>query len=766
MPYVATGYWVDGYVGLSSGPIVIDSTTTMSISASEDRYGLALVPSGSALSVKPKPWFYIESASHVSISAFMYRGGAALLDLESSISISSNMVISASIEPIESTSTIGSYFRSDLSEGLIFHTLLNNNGHEYVDNVFLSHVGSIDYTGRVLDCSNGAASYQPTLYNWGSKRSIYSIWASPKEVFQYYQFIIGSANDTYSVSNFGWFLNFYNNRIAIHGVALVNSPVFEANVERHFILSADHVTGDYSWHLDGLPMGSGNNNLLTSAVVGTILQIGGFKTFSSTYSRGVKVSNLRIYENSITDALAYSLYKEGTFPKPLPIPTLAGAIGYYALDGDARDEITGAYGINYGSSTYIDDPQFGIVADFRGGADHIGTPVTAVNSPSYFGVSFWSYYDSDGDGYATLVGGDGFEIYQRPTTFSLYTTGGFSNEFTTTRVSTKWQHYFFSVENSTQLGKLYINGAFRESKSDAFTIGEMQILYLGGYGDISNTDGKLRNVRMYIEPLTDKEIEDIYIYETNFRGAAGLPILTNPSSESVMSVKPTLSRNGYLTISSQSEMTTIDSMLAGISIHESNSFSLSITATLDIGGASVVDSLSVLTINPSGTYFNRVSISSSSMLISGAAIYGQVLAVGEWVLTTRTRSGYAVAVATGVVIDFSNTECRFFDNIDEANGTATVVHDPISLDFVNKGYPNEFSCEPHDGNDYVDVIFPHSREVSMSVLDNNNRPIVGSKIDSRVPLKYPILHNVGAEYVGSDDIVNIPDGVIPIEFLP
>ena len=117
-----------------------------------------------------------------------------------------------------------------------------------------------------------------------------------------------------------------------------------------------------------------------------------------------------------------------------------------------------------------------------------------------------------------------------------------------------------------------------------------------------------------------------------------------------------------------------------------------------------------------------------------------------WVLSSSTKSGYAVAVAYDVFIDFTATQCKFFEDFDVANDHGTILHDPVNLNFVNRGYPNELDCEPHDGNDYTDTIFPFSRDVSISILRNNNRSISGSKIDTSKVLRKPNVSEVDVTY--------------------
>ncbi len=175
-----------------------------------------------------------------------------------------------------------------------------------------------------------------------------------------------------------------------------------------------------------------------------------------------------------------------------------------------------------------------------------------------------------------------------------------------------------------------------------------------------------------------------------------------------------------------------------------SSSSVSATPSLRISGSASVASSSDLLFAPQVTKRTPVAIASSAVvsIISDPKVY----TAGKWKLSPLSKSGYVVAVELDAIIDFESTECMISDETSTETGRGVVLHDPVHLDFVNKGYPNESNCVPYHDNDYIDVIFPFSRDVSASLLSNKNRSIFRTQTDREKSLNEPNVLTVNVAY--------------------
>ena len=744
-------------------PLTLNSTSTLLVSPSIERLSSASLSSESLLSASREPILISSSSSALSSSANVVLGASASIttastillnaevDMYASASISSGSTLSAQKAPflkISSSSTLSAiaYGIEDLTVGLAAHFLLNNTGHDYVNKSALPSVGNAIHNGYGMNTD--AVASQPTEYNWGGKQVTYSIWASPNEIFQYYQFVLGTADNTYSASNYSFFLNYNNNVLSIVTSPLANAPVSAPDIQQHIVFYADHTNGDYSWYLDKVFMGSGNSSHLTSSDNGTVLAIGGFAAFSSTYSRGTNTTNLRIYESEKNASFVTALYDEGPNPRPLETPSFEGVRSYYPLNGNSLDVLGVDHGSD-GTTTYVDDPNFGIVADFDGGDNSKINIYPNIVNPPYIGLSFWIDIDPGSSNNYPTIWGDSLDnaLYLAPSQLTLYTfTDRVNWSMPFNFDGAGWKYIYFDVGYGE--GRVFINGVHHLTLPyDNPAFNSIPDGSIGG-ARTWNIDGRMRSFRLYTEKPTDQAIEDVYAYESNFRDVLDIVPVSNLISTSTMSIVSTVAKKGKSKLYSHSIFEAKESLLAGISIYEANSFVVSATGGLVLNATSSVSTGAELNIKATMIAYIKASILSPTSIVITSTLIEPILEPGVWFLTNKTHSGYGVAVAIGVPTNFTPTQCKFFDNISDIDGTATLVHDPLSMEFTNRGYPNEINCEPHDGNDYIDAMFPNSREVSISVITKNNRPIIGSKIDSRVPFKYPLMYSVDAEYIG------------------
>ena len=156
-----------------------------------------------------------------------------------------------------------------------------------------------------------------------------------------------------------------------------------------------------------------------------------------------------------------------------------------------------------------------------------------------------------------------------------------------------------------------------------------------------------------------------------------------------------------------------------------------------------------------------------------------------WIETTTTRSGLAAPVGHGFLLDFVDTECKIskllfyadalgpapsyveddyveagYDGDFGSGGDAiyprphgTVLQDPLYLPFVNKGYTRDHFCDPHEGGEYTDEVFPHSEKMATSLLNGKNMGAFGSKRRSTQPIVAPNTETTEVVY-NSDNMSN------------
>jgi hypothetical protein len=251
-------------------------------------------------------------------------------------------------------------------------------------------------------------------------------------------------------------------------------------------------------------------------------------------------SNLRIYNETKNQTFIDALYEEGYYPKPLPLPTTNGLIAHYPLTGTAEDT-TGNYdGTEVGGLTYVDDAEFGSVANFEKTPKYIDLGQTILNN--YNGtqtITVWVKPKILGSTEGLL----GFRFDNHTGQVSIWnnlrldTDGGirflfansateFLNIVSTTKLTIS-NFTFISVTISTTEIKLYINGILESTLQHTylpFSYSSLDTL-LGAYSSklldnlptISSGTSYMKSLRLLNTVLTPQEITDIYNYEKNFR---------------------------------------------------------------------------------------------------------------------------------------------------------------------------------------------------------------------------------------------------------
>lgn len=184
---------------------------------------------------------------------------------------------------------------------------------------FNDSVGSLNFTNTNMSLTggyvtgNGQTQYARIALNQHQdKWFTYSVWVERLYDFTHYQYIIGSQNNsTTDNSNYGWFLNFYNNKLALMSsqkstiTQPLNTPIHVVVVVNSSQNLAIVYENGEKIHDGGLHQGS----IGTSAR--NIFQLGGFNSFTATYARGTKIYSLGIYDGILTDYAINTLYKMG-----------------------------------------------------------------------------------------------------------------------------------------------------------------------------------------------------------------------------------------------------------------------------------------------------------------------------------------------------------------------------------------------------------------------------------------------------------------------
>lgn len=439
----------------------------------------------------------------------------------------------------------------DLTEGQVAHYLLNNN----IDDSF----GAYDnenfqgatptFEGDSMKC-NADGGFRPVtpLTDIAGIRTV-SLWVfvtastDAKSIYYY-------NNDGEDISwdnfediliAFGVDANMHpyivsqsnNNNIpnasGNNGPTITDSGVtIEENSWHHYLLITDGKSYG-TFYFDGALVGTSTigSNVITSR--SDSLQVGFYwreaeLAYVPSYAGFVgSYSNLRIYDGAKEQTFIDALFAEGYYPKPLPLPTTNGLLAHLKLTGTAEDE-TGNYdGTENGGLTYVDDSEFGSVANFDGVDDYVDT---GFKPPiSIFSISLWVNLDvTDNRGYiSTCKNTDtdrgGFLIATSSGNLAAVVYGVDGALSVTTPIPSvgTWTHVVLTYNNGNF--SLYVNNVLIGSNTKVITFFYSN-MWLGSYYNTLSTlrlDGKERDYRLYNTVLSAQERTDIYNYEKNFR---------------------------------------------------------------------------------------------------------------------------------------------------------------------------------------------------------------------------------------------------------
>ena len=217
-----------------------------------------------------------------------------------------------------------------------------------------------------------------------------------------------------------------------------------------------------------------------------------------------------------------------------------GLIAYYPFNGNANDESGNGHHGEVHDADLIQDVQGRQAYSFNGVRDYIEIPNHAELNLESFTISFWVYRESALTGQTVL--NKGWDSAQGWENFRSYffNSGGqrFSLKYddisyqsytdVSTSFSTKeWRFVTGIVDNTSGKMKYYLDGVFEsETEIEPFStrtnyplaIG-IQFFWQHGPSSIATRrqafHGSLDNIRIYNRPLSNSEIQDIYLLESS-----------------------------------------------------------------------------------------------------------------------------------------------------------------------------------------------------------------------------------------------------------
>jgi len=244
------------------------------------------------------------------------------------------------------------------------------------------------------------------------------------------------------------------------------------------------------------------------------------------------ISEFRHYDNALTADDVLNIFNNTN-------PTELDLLLYSPLTIESRaTDMWVAYdGVENGGLTYVDDAEFGSVANFDGVNDALTLSTPKTNQQGAISFWFkvadanavnvlWSYSDISDTDYIYC------RVYLNKLNLLLGKAGGFGTQYiaeTTLTISNNvWYHVIIQADGINN-PKVFIDtveytltatsGSLTSEwfgdiiDGDTFNIGLLQISTGTYYSGVKNT----RLLREYNRPLSQQEITDIYNYEKNFR---------------------------------------------------------------------------------------------------------------------------------------------------------------------------------------------------------------------------------------------------------
>jgi hypothetical protein len=275
-------------------------------------------------------------------------------------------------------------------------------------------------------------------------------------------------------------------------------------------------------YVDGVLVGT--LDMLSSSTFTSTLVFGVIPDDFDFYSLDGKLSSAYSYNRALSDIEIEALYNEIDEPTD-------GLIAHYPFTQEwrAADRWVAYDGTENGSLTYVDDAEFGSVADFDGLSGYIQAPAS-ISAQTELTISAWVKMKSLTTSFPVYGERNGISggVADNDILFYLHSSGTircFLYGLTTDLIESsvvisvgEWNHV--AVRYSGTKGKAHIlfNGVqiteLSTSGTLSNTINNMRI----GEDWFGNTgNANMSDLRVYKRYLIDEEVTDIYNHEKNFR---------------------------------------------------------------------------------------------------------------------------------------------------------------------------------------------------------------------------------------------------------
>lgn len=310
----------------------------------------------------------------------------------------------------------------------------------------------------------------------------------------------------------------------------------------HHFTATKNGTSSTNLYVDGILVGTDSSLIANGSLDNSQgFYLGGIdfgSGFSSAYTGFI--DDIRIYDKVLTPTEIKSLYSGGGLVLGMSDTNSLsdGLVGYWKLDdnvsGDSQtitdhsgfghDGITddaGASGMNCTGTG-----KFNLGCDFDGSDDYV--EVTDQANLRISGAASFAGWFKTSDPTATvkgLMGKGNFDFFATDSAFNIMMTEGkitatylninYAVESTTTYNDGQWHHFVSTVDESSQLLKLYLDGQLVGSSAISTASGvNTENLYFGANRTVSNSispiDITMDEVRVYNRPLSDQEVAQLY----------------------------------------------------------------------------------------------------------------------------------------------------------------------------------------------------------------------------------------------------------------
>lgn len=430
----------------------------------------------------------------------------------------------------------------DLTQGLVAHYLLNNNGDDCYGTYDIAPSGGLDFKGDIAFFDGVDDKLLRTITP--PTNITLSYWIKPLQSFtrELISYGVNFSNSTYygiiaSYSKVDG--NFYFGNGTSWEAILVGSGTCGIGELKHIAITVDNINKKIHLYENGVLTAS--NITFTGTINFNVgeLSIGYSRWASVNDYISFEMSNVRIYNEAKNQTFIDALYAEGYYPKPLPLPTTDGLVAHYPLTGTAED-VWGAggneTGTEYNGVAFVDESIFkgDRVAKFDGVNDYISQPTSFRLNSTAFSVSCFIKLSASGV-IQHIMSDDNSDTVQERTSqirvnasnqFEVIVFDSANTPYTATHTQTLTTNvwYFVSVTFDNGTMKLSVNNVVQNFTSTVIALnttseGQRQSVIGARWrlslGYVEFLRGYMSNIRIYNTALTQTDIDTLYAEGTD-----------------------------------------------------------------------------------------------------------------------------------------------------------------------------------------------------------------------------------------------------------